>query len=175
MKRTIEIDEDIYEYLLRSSLSIGESASEILRRLLKLPIKKIFDTGTESKNSATEPPMQTTEILDFIKSGNFQSQGTAIKRFLSILSFLHKTKSKEFEKVLHLSGSNRKYFALSKKELDDSGSNVNPQQIPNSEYWVISNNDTPKKKRMLDDVMRLLGYSSLEIIEAENSLDKKYY
>ena len=35
--KTIEVDEELYRYIARQTQHIGESASEILRRLLGLP------------------------------------------------------------------------------------------------------------------------------------------
>ena len=36
--KTIEVDEQIYRYIASRTLHIGESASDILRRLLALPL-----------------------------------------------------------------------------------------------------------------------------------------
>ena len=35
--KTIEIEDDVYAHLLQNAEKIGESASEILRRLLEIP------------------------------------------------------------------------------------------------------------------------------------------
>lgn len=43
--KKIEIDDELYQYIASNTQSIGESASEILRRLLKLT------PGTESNPS----------------------------------------------------------------------------------------------------------------------------
>jgi len=155
--KTIEIDDEVYDFLLRNSVRIGESASEILRRLLR-----INDSGNKTKTNS--------EISEYLNSPSFQAQRKAINKFLGILSHVHKTDPKSFDKVLKLKGRNRKYFALSSKELADSGKSVFPQKIPGSGYWVITNNDTPKKRRMLEDVLRVLGYGKSAIEEAVNHL-----
>ena len=36
MMKTIEVDEELYRYIASHTQSIGESASDILRRLLKV-------------------------------------------------------------------------------------------------------------------------------------------
>ena len=46
--KTIEVDEQIYRYIASRTLHIGESASDILRRLLALPL----DTSMEPTVSA---------------------------------------------------------------------------------------------------------------------------
>jgi negative regulator of replication initiation len=38
--KTIEIEDDVYALLLQNAEKIGESASEILRRLLEIPPQK---------------------------------------------------------------------------------------------------------------------------------------
>lgn len=153
--KTIEIEDDVYNFLLRNTNQIGESASQILRRLLG--IQKQEDMKVEESN---------TELSECINSTAFKARSKAIDKFLYILSFLYDRNPGKFKKVLELSGNCRKYFALSRKELEESGRSVYPRQIPNTTFWVITNNDTPKKKRMLVDVLRLLDYSDAAVKEA---------
>lgn len=56
--RTIEIDDDIYSYLLSRIIQIGESASSILRRELKL------NGQTEPKKD--RPAAPTHELSAFL-------------------------------------------------------------------------------------------------------------
>ncbi len=147
--RTIEIEEDIYNHLLHNTFYIGEGASEILRRLLGL----VGNTKTSDE----------TSMVSCIKEPRFQAQTNVLGRFLFILSWLHGRNPNDFSKVLNISGTRRKYFAKTKQELVISGKSVFPKQIPDTEYWVVTNNDTPKKGRMLSDVMRILGYVKRDI------------
>jgi negative modulator of initiation of replication len=78
---------------------------------------------------------------------------------LSILSFLHKENPDKFSSLLSLEGRKRRYIAKSERELDDSGTSVNPKKIPYTDYWVVTNNDTNNKKLLLRQVLTLLGYS----------------
>ncbi|MBT3256239.1 MAG: hypothetical protein HN366_07265 [Deltaproteobacteria bacterium] len=43
-----------------------------------------------------------------------------------------------------------------------------PNKAP---YWVVTNNDTPKKRCMLEDVLQILGYSKAAIEEAVSALN----
>lgn len=81
----------------------------------------------------------------------------AVDRFLILLGWLHEEHRENFSKVLRVEGSQRRYFATSPRELEETGTSVHPAQIPRSGYWVITNNDTPKKARMMDDVLQVLN------------------
>lgn len=172
--KSIEIEEDVYQHLLSNTSRLGESASEILRRLLNLTgkgeagigVNRAGKGGGLKKSAATSTGRQYTGALAFIQEAGFQAQTDVVGRFLYILSWLHGQSPDDFSKILSISGKRRKYFARSGQELDASGSSVYPKQIPGTGYWVVTNNDTPKKGRILGDVMRLLGYSKPDIEEA---------
>ncbi len=159
--KSIQIEDDVYGYLLKNAMEIGESASSILRRLLGI------SGGSTGRTSSDLPK---TEISDCLSGSAFKAQSDVVGRFLCILSFIYRADPEKFKKVLDISGKRRKYFALSKKELEDSGRSVYPKQIPSTPAWVITNNDTPKKRRMLQDVMHVLGYSNAAITQAVEAL-----
>jgi len=160
--RTIEIEDDVYRYLLQNTTQIGESASQILRRLLRIP-------GHQSKWSVPAERSKT-ELSECLDAPAFKAQPDVIGKFLYILSYLHKRDPEQFKKVLAISGRRRKYFALGSKELEESGSSVYPKQIPNSHFWVVTNNDTPKKRRMIQDVLKLLGFGNDAVKDAVEAL-----
>jgi negative modulator of initiation of replication len=160
--KMIEIEDDVYKYLLQQTTQIGESASQILRRLLGIP-------GPQSKKTL---PVErsNTELSECLAAPAFKAQPDVVGKFLYVLSCVHKRDPEQFKKVLAISGKRRKYFALSSKELRESGSSVFPKQVPNSPIWVITNNDTPKKKRMIRDVLQLVGYSDEAVKQAVEAL-----
>lgn len=90
-----------------------------------------------------------------------------------LLGWTHRQHPQEFKTVLGIRGRQRKYFGKSAQELEESGKSVKPQQIPDSSYWVVSNNDTPKKRQILGDVLGVLGYSSSAAAEAVRSLSEE--
>lgn len=150
--KTIEIDEDIYEHLLKNTQTLGEDASAILRRLL----------GLDESQSGAQGAKPDSPIDACLNAPEFRSSRKAIDRFLFALSWLHRKHSEKFHMVFAVRGRGRIYFARTKADIDKSGESAFPRQIPDSPYWVITNNDTPKKQRMLHDVTRLLGYSKGE-------------
>ena len=62
--------------------------------------------------------------------------------------------------MLDIKGRDRVYFATSKEDLVNSGSSMNPKNITDSEYWVMTNSNTTRKKMMLHEVALSLGYSN---------------
>jgi len=163
--KTIEIDDDVYEHLLQNTIQIGETASQILRRLLGIPGGSITEEPVKSSN---------TVLSECLNSPTFKAKRTMIDKFLYILSFVHKRDPEQFEKVLAISGWSRKYFAHSSQELKESGRSVYPRQIPDSQFWVITNTDTRQKRRMMQEVLKLLGYNIEDIKQAVEALRDIY-
>lgn len=155
--KTVQIEDDLYTYLLKNIKFIGEDASSILRRLLGLGATA--NKGSEGHTGLEHKPKVLEECIE---SHFFKKERDAVGRFLAALSWLSQKHPSDFEKVLDIRGRIRLYFARSPDELQESGNSVMPQRIPNSPYYVVTNNDTPKKKRILNDVLRVLGYSSLD-------------
>lgn len=182
--KSIEIDDDLYTYIASQTKHIGEGASQILRRLLlgdenaavpatapneeeavasievsaapaaNQPIAAEPKAGAEAKIPAGD---DVFAILDAMKTGE---QTSRVELFLSILAAMHKANPSTFNKVLRVRGRNRLYFGASKAQLLEAGSSTNPKQIPGSEFWVVTNNNTAKKESMLSEVAEVLGYSS---------------
>ncbi|QBY05655.1 replication initiation negative regulator SeqA [Thalassotalea sp. HSM 43] len=195
--KTIEIDDELYQYIASNTKYIGESASDILRRLLEVSKGKAEQAKAtaQAKNNNNTPvevvdtpkaevvDAQTTEttetvqdiesdtvekisvvspeqnLFDLINKEELAMQRGAVGRFLLILSNLYRVHKGEFEQVLDIRGRDRLYFAKSEEELREYGSSTKPKLIPNSNYWVITNSNTTKKKRMLTDVAIALGYT----------------
>lgn len=151
--KTILIDDDLYSYLVSHTQVIGESASSILRRLLGMTDG---DYGIKGREEAGE-------VFGFLKTWDQLSHLTQTKKFLYILSWAYRNNEGEFEKILSIEGNRRKYFAQDQRTLLESGRSTNPRPIPDSPYWVITNNSTAKKAEILSDVFRLLGYEAEHI------------
>ena len=176
--KKIEIDDELYHYIASNTQSIGENATQILRRLLNLspvsatnqeqaaPIEEVSaNATTEIKTKIADN--QETEVVENVPADVFNvlnkeelaMQKGVVGRFLFILSALHRTHKDAFSKVLEVKGKHRIYFAMSKEALLDSGSSMNPKNIPDSQYWVMTNSNTTRKKSMLHEVAITLGYN----------------
>lgn len=169
--KTIHVNDEVYEHLLNNTAYIGEDASSILERLLGLageareglPLKDEDDYENHARHSGSK-------IDECLASPRVLAEREAVGRFLAILSWLYEHHQADFEKILMIEGRKRKYFGKSQQELVESGNSVNPQRIPNSDFWVITNNDTPKKARMLANVLQVLGYGNDDIRKINRSL-----
>ncbi len=159
MTKRIEIDEELYSYIAGHTQHIGESASAILRRLLGLdvlePAKKPAAKPTEAQPE--EAPGRT--VFDVMTPEDLAGQRSIVARFLYILSMLYRCHSKKFDKVLQIRGRDRQYFGKDEAELEAQGTSTNPKQIPDTPFYVVTNNNTTRKKSMLTQVALELGYT----------------
>jgi negative modulator of initiation of replication len=175
--KKIEIDDELYHYIASNTQSIGENATQILRRLLNLspasasikesvtPIEEAKPeviTKIEDKVEPKAVPSVLADVFNVLNKEELAMQKGVVGRFLFILSALHRTHKEGFEKVLDVKGKHRIYFAMSKEALLDSGSSMNPKNIPESEYWVMTNSNTTRKKSMLHEVAITLEYNEAQ-------------
>jgi negative modulator of initiation of replication len=162
--KTIEIDDELYHYIASQTQQIGESASEILRRLLLPENNTVIPTQSETVTvaPAITPAVQDQKVFDILSKQDLQAELSVVGRFLIILSALARAHKGHFAKVLDIKGRNRVYFGRKEADLLEAGSSTNPKPIPNSEFWVITNSNTTRKKMMLTEAALKLGYSQEE-------------
>lgn len=189
--KIIEVDEELYQYIAGQTQSIGESASDILRRLLNLSSSTISQspldltevevieqtiepTATEQsaveispvlqhkQTKAEQSPLFSSEndfvaLRNLLDSADFQQETKAVNRFLAILSELYQSNNAAFAEAINseaVQGRTRVYFAQDEETLLNSGNHTKPKEIPQSPYWVITNNNSGRKMIMLEGVMR---------------------
>jgi negative modulator of initiation of replication len=158
--KTLQVEDDIYNHLLQNVTFIGEDASSILRRLLRIGTERQAVREHRSKHQGpTVNGDGPSSVDECIQHHRFQTEREAVGKFLFSLSWLAQKHGEDFRKVLDIQGRKRRYFAESREAIEESGSSVMPQEIPNTGFWVATNNDTPKKQRMLRDVLQVMGYS----------------
>ncbi|MDG2956784.1 replication initiation negative regulator SeqA [Bisgaard Taxon 10/6] len=200
--KIIEVDEELYQFIASHTQSIGESASDILRRLLNLPTSSVSSVAlgavaaesavaaenpvSEAKSavkndfvlepSVEKPAVEKTvvektvkkqpeqfishivnKVRQVIESDAFQEETKAVVRFLSILTALYRTNPEGFSLAIEseqVQGRTRVYFARDEATLLAAGTHTKPKQIPDTPYWVITNNNSGRKMIMLEGVMR---------------------
>ncbi len=168
--KSIEIDEELYQYIASNTQFIGESASSILRRLLTLnsidvtPVVTSMETEVvTSEHDLSSPVKRISEtcasVFDHINKEELAMQRGAVGRFLHILRAMYRVHPEAFSAVCNVRGRDRLYFADNESALAESGSSTKPRQIPDSPYWVITNSNTTRKKMMLTEAATALGYS----------------
>lgn len=167
----LEIDEDVYEHLLRRATRIGEDGSSILRRELNLPDPPVPNDTAEGASGANfdYTPHIIGPVKEYLRSSRAR-EGNITRRYLEILSRVAEEQGEEFANVLTLRGRRRLYFALTEDELNSSGTSLYPQRIPGTEYWAMTNSDNVQKRQILTEVMKLLKYPEDVISQARGVL-----
>ena len=182
--KNIEIDEELYQYIASNTQYIGESASSILRRLINLPDESntevvaeppaVIVEAEETEEDVAEAPTPVEDIngsvFNYINKEELAMQRGAVGRFLLILAALYRVHNQQFSAVCEIRGRDRLYFASSEAELAASGSSTKPRQIPDSPFWVITNSNTTRKKMMLTEVGRALGYNEQDVEDIRDLL-----
>ncbi|SJN54788.1 Negative modulator of initiation of replication [Vibrio ruber DSM 16370] len=181
--KTIEVDEELYRYIASQTCHIGESASDILRRLLNvdgqenpsLPVSHVAPSapnepvhpqeqaGTQgivvSKDAGREPQLSGVQVIrELLISDEFAAQKKVIDRFMLVLSTLYRIDSVSFSEAMEVKGRKRVYFADNEETLLASGNTTKPKAIPNTPFWVITNNNTSRKQQMLEQVMTRMNF-----------------
>ncbi|OCG27036.1 hypothetical protein A9G11_00510 [Gilliamella sp. wkB108] len=153
--KTIEIDEELYQYIAGQTKHIGEDASSILRRLLRI------DHPTPAKaNEKYQPENHYSVFTDLLNSETFTSEKSIISRFILLLSTLYNYNPALFSiAATSLHGSKRQYLAKDKQSLEISGKNTKPREIIGTPYWVISNTNTARKVYIIESMMSDMGIS----------------
>jgi len=184
--KNIEIDDELYHHIVSNTQSIGENASSILRRLLKLDelaqqvslgksvesesmeqslLQEQVDDGVviNETESIEEIESSSESVFNFINKEELAMQRGAVGRFLLILAALYRAHPKQFKVVTEICGRDRLYFANTEAELAASGSSTKPKQIPESPFWVLTNSNTTRKKMMLTRAATSLGYNHSDV------------
>lgn len=167
--KTIQIDDAVYVHLLNNTSAIGEDASSILRRLLGLSgPREILPRRTKQVPIGLGPVSPSLSAQEAVS--RIRRRGTAAHDFLHALSELATNYGERFHLVLNVRGRRRLYFAQTQEALEASGRSVDPAQIPGTEFWVVTNNDTPKKRSILSEVLAKLDVPAAEQAQWMNRL-----
>jgi negative modulator of initiation of replication len=168
---TIEIEEDIYRFLAEKVMSSGETVSTVLRK--ELNSKRAYiqaSNPNQTPVAVARTPLQASPLSEFLDRPDFLVHPDVVSRYLSLLSWLYNRDPDKFKRVASIEGRKRRYFALTPKELEDSGVSVMPRRIPSSPFWAVTNNATAHKRRILEQVMRVLSYSAADVSTALSAL-----
>ncbi|MDA0149270.1 replication initiation negative regulator SeqA [Vibrio sp. LaRot3] len=178
--KTIEVDEDLYRYIASQTQHIGESASDILRRLLAVDAN-LQETPQQSspqpqgvvvsKDAVKDVQVDgVKEMRTLLISDEFAGLKKAIDRFMLVLSTLHRIDPESFSEATQVKGRKRVYFADNEQTLLENGNTTKPKAIPASPFWVITNNNTSRKRQMVDQLMERMSFPSDLIEKVINSI-----
>ncbi|MGS0674243.1 replication initiation negative regulator SeqA [Shewanella sp. 0m-4] len=174
----IEVDEELYRHIASKTEHIGESASDILRRILGLQVESVVQEAPEKishpslEHSSPKPvkvaKVATKAVSDFtrlIDVDALAAQKGAVGRFLFILDTVYRASTTQFEQVLQIQGRDRLYFATSKDALLKASKSANPKEIGQSGFWVTTNNNTAKKRTILSEVLLQFGTNEEQVAQ----------
>ncbi|QNF14094.1 replication initiation negative regulator SeqA [Aeromonas jandaei] len=158
--KTIELDDDLYFYIASQTRHIGESASDILRRLLEQPAQgaasaAVAEPAPAAPHRAVAAPQGLQALLD---SGELQQEEKSINRFMQVLSTLYRDDPVGFTQATEIKGRKRVYFSRDPEALRASGSTTKPKPVPETPFWVITNTNTSRKQNMVAQLMSSMGY-----------------
>ncbi|MGM3183776.1 replication initiation negative regulator SeqA [Dickeya oryzae] len=165
--KTIEVDDELYRYIASHTQHIGESASDILRRMLKFsnaqPASVAVVPTAEStiaQPAVAQPPRDRVRtVRELLLSDEYAEQSRAVNRFLMVLSTLHSLSPQEFAAATEsLHGRTRVYFAADEQTLLLHGAQTKPRLIEGTPYWVITNTNTGRKRSMVEDIMLAMQF-----------------
>lgn len=168
--KTIEVDEELYRYIASHTQHIGESASGILRRMLKFtagqPARAMPTVGAQEKATAAQRPCNRVRaVRELLLSDQYAEQNKAVNRFMLVLSTLYTLDAAGFSAATNaLHGRTRTYFAGDQQTLLANGTHTKPKHVPGTPYWVITNTNTGRKRSMIEHIMHAMQFPA-ELIE----------
>lgn len=165
--KTIEIDDELYRYIASQTLHIGESASEILRRMLQVTDQTLLDVESPAVShellpkqksvNETQPSDRVRAIRELMLSDEYAEQKRAVNRFMLILTTLYQLDPEAFAQATQsMQGRTRRYFAGDEQTLLQSGTHTKPKHIAGTPYWVITNTNTGRKCSMIEHIMQTM-------------------
>ena len=174
--KTIEVDDELYSYIASHTKHIGESASEILRRMLKFSATSQPVTPVTKEVRAAQPVVVEVKPVNLVKdkvramrelllSDEYAEQKKAVNRFMLVLTTLYTLDQHAFaEATESLHGRTRVYFAADEQTLLKNGNQTKPKHVPGTPYWVITNTNTGRKCNMIEHIMQSMQFPA-ELIE----------
>lgn len=161
--KTIEVDEELYRYIASHTQHIGESASDILRRMLKFsagqPAASAATPAANGTSSAPPTRDRVRTVRELLLSDKYAEQHKAINRFMLVLSTLYTLSPAEFAAATEsLHGRTRVYFAGEQQTLLQHGTHTKPRHIQGTPYWVITNTNTDRKRSMVEHIMLAMQF-----------------
>ncbi|EKN3345364.1 replication initiation negative regulator SeqA [Yersinia ruckeri] len=164
--KTIEVDEELYRYIASHTQHIGESASDILRRMLKFtagqPVRTVSAGNDTAKTPAVVVPGprdRVRALRELLLSDEYAEQNKAVNRFMLVLSTLYTLDAAGFAVATDsLHGRTRTYFAGDQQTLLQNGTHTKPKHVPGTPYWVITNTNTERKRSMVQHIMLAMQF-----------------
>ncbi|CAM8674325.1 MULTISPECIES: replication initiation negative regulator SeqA [Leclercia] len=173
--KTIEVDDELYQYIASQTRHIGESASDILRRMLKMaaasqsaapaPKETRQPVAVVQEKPLTQVKDKVRAMRELLLSDEYAEQKKAVNRFMLVLTTLYSLDHNAFADATEsLHGRTRVYFAGDEQTLLQNGNQTKPKHLPGTPYWVITNTNTGRKRSMIEHIMQSMQFP-VELID----------
>jgi negative regulator of replication initiation len=161
--KTVEISDCVYNALLEQVQDFGESANDVIARLL-VPLNR------EDKPSVKE--VEESEIDTFCRK-NSEVCRSAISRYLALLRYFHHKDAVKFKSIVPiLKGRSRVYVMSTKAEILRHGNSIMPKLITGTDYYAVTNLSNSKKEVILVKFMTAWGSQEADIRRVRAFIDR---
>jgi negative regulator of replication initiation len=158
------LDDDIWEYLKKQPITLGDDHNDLLRRLLKLspskPAPQVPFTRMNGSRGVlgADKDYANVPISGYEFKGRHQQVRTFKEVLIGICESLRTTHANEFDEIaLNLHGKKRRYFARTSSDMKHprelSGSGVRGQKL-----YVESNLSATSIMGLCQHLIQKLGY-----------------
>ena len=162
--KTIQIEDEVFAALESRVRSFNDTPNEVIKRLLEefggmknsVPEKPKIDK-TLPNNSPT-----VSAIIQLIQSPEYL-MADAKRKYFAVLEFLYHQNKDKFSVLEQYGRGKRVNFARDAKAIEESGNSTYPQKIPNTPYFALTNLPNLRKRKILEDALKVFKYSSDEI------------
>lgn len=163
--RTIEVQDDIFAALEARATGFGATPSSVIRDLLKAA-----DTyGALESASVNSAGQVSHPLIDLISSAPYRNRD-AKGRYFVILKFIHDKHEHDLGALLGYKRGSRVNFARDAESIDSSGTSTNPQNLPGTPLYVLTNLNNGDKRTILQDLLSLYHYPQDVIREVTASI-----
>jgi negative regulator of replication initiation len=168
--KTIQLEDSVFATLEHRVRGFNDTPNDVIKRLLEESGESNNSVHTELKPTAPPAASQKTgAIVQLVQSPKYL-MGDAKDRYFAVLEFLYHQHQKEFSLLENFHRGKRINFARDAKTIEESGSSTYPQKIPNTPYYVLTNLSNPRKRQILEDILRMFNYPNTEIGIVLNSI-----
>lgn len=165
--KTIEVDNEVFRALEKRATGFGATPNSILRNVLGMNNVQIEHIGLPEDN--TNDVESESGMIELIRSAKYVSSNGQ-KRYLLILSQIYSEFPEKFEEITEFVYGERKHFAHSIEEIEKSGHNTSPREIPGTPFAALTNLSSKRKRKILDDIMKFFEYPQPTIREVLDSM-----
>ncbi|MDB6021212.1 MAG: SeqA protein [Pedosphaera sp.] len=165
--KTIEIEDSVFHTLAKRVIGFGDTPNEVIKRLLidaEGGPCGVTSPVTPSPTRSPDSVAQKHSFIEFVEAPEFL-RGDFKSRYFDVLRYLYTNHPADFEKLDGYKRGRRVQISKDPSTIEKSGRSTNPQKLDGTPYWVLSNLSNPRKRSILEDILRLFKYPK-EIITA---------